>query len=105
MNRYVIETKQITKTYNPRSPFIALDHVDLHVSEGCIYGLTWPASPARPSPQHTAALAAAFPLRCPPGLPCGTQRLSQYHFRSPGNSGPCVGTYGAHKPLPAAGFS
>ena len=38
MNRYVIETKQITKTYNPRSPFIALDHVDLHVSEGCIYG-------------------------------------------------------------------
>ena len=39
MNRYVIETKQITKTYNPRSPFIALDHVDLHVSEGCIYGL------------------------------------------------------------------
>ena len=39
MNRYVIETKQITKTYNPLSPFIALDHVDLHVSEGCIYGL------------------------------------------------------------------
>lgn len=39
MNRYVIETKQITKVYNPRSPFFALDHVDLHVSEGCIYGL------------------------------------------------------------------
>ena len=40
MNRYVIETKQITKKrHNPRSPFIALDHVDLHVSEGCIYGL------------------------------------------------------------------
>lgn len=36
MNTYVIETKQLTKTY---SSFVALDHVDIHVRKGCIYGL------------------------------------------------------------------
>ena len=64
-----------------------------------------PVSPAASSQRHRPAPETVFPQRCPPGLPCGTQRLSQYHFRSPGNSGPCVGTYGAHKPLPAAGLS
>lgn len=32
----VIETKQLTKRYGT---FTALDHVDLHVRKGCIYGL------------------------------------------------------------------
>lgn len=36
MNEYVIETKQLTKAYG--STF-ALDHVDLQVRKGCIYGL------------------------------------------------------------------
>lgn len=36
MNEYVIETKGLTKSYGS---FHALDHVDLHVKEGCIYGL------------------------------------------------------------------
>lgn len=36
MNTYVIETKQLTKTYGS---FLALDHVDIHVKQGCIYGL------------------------------------------------------------------
>ena len=53
MNRYVIETKQITKTYNPRSPFIALDHVDLHVSEGCIYGLIGDNGAGKSTLQYT----------------------------------------------------
>lgn len=36
MNEYVIETKQVTKAYGS---FLALDHVDIHVRKGCIYGL------------------------------------------------------------------
>lgn len=36
MNEYVIETKQLTKAY---SSTLALDHVDLQVRKGCIYGL------------------------------------------------------------------
>lgn len=36
MNEYVIETKQLTKAYGS---FLALDHVDIHVKKGCIYGL------------------------------------------------------------------
>lgn len=36
MNEYVIETKQITKTYGS---LFALDHVDIHVKRGSIYGL------------------------------------------------------------------
>ena len=36
MNEYVIETKQITKSYGS---FLALDHVDIHVRRGEIYGL------------------------------------------------------------------
>lgn len=36
MNEYVIETKGLTKSYGS---FPALDHVDLHVRKGCIYGL------------------------------------------------------------------
>ncbi len=36
MNEYVIETKQITKSYGS---FVALDHVNLHVKKGAIYGL------------------------------------------------------------------
>lgn len=36
MNDYVIETKQVTKAYDS---FFALDHVDLHVRKGCVYGL------------------------------------------------------------------
>ena len=36
MNDYVIETKQVTKAYDS---FLALDHVDLHVRRGRIYGL------------------------------------------------------------------
>lgn len=36
MNEYVIETKQATKTYGS---LLALDHVNIHVKRGCIYGL------------------------------------------------------------------
>lgn len=36
MNEYVIETRQLTKTYGS---LCALDHVDIHVRRGCIYGL------------------------------------------------------------------
>ncbi|WP_312369513.1 ABC transporter ATP-binding protein [Lachnoclostridium sp.] len=36
MNEYVIETKQITKAYGS---LLALDHVNIHVSRGSIYGL------------------------------------------------------------------
>ncbi len=36
MNEYVIETKQVTKSYGS---FLALDHVDIHVKRGEIYGL------------------------------------------------------------------
>lgn len=36
MNEYVIETKQITKVYGS---LLALDHVNLHVKRGSIYGL------------------------------------------------------------------
>ena len=36
MNEYVIETKQATKMYGP---ILALDHVDIHVKRGSIYGL------------------------------------------------------------------
>jgi ABC-2 type transport system ATP-binding protein len=36
MNEYVIETKQVTKTYGS---FVALDHVNLHVRKQSIYGL------------------------------------------------------------------
>ncbi|MEE0420514.1 MAG: ABC transporter ATP-binding protein [Lachnospiraceae bacterium] len=36
MNDYVIETKQVTKAYGS---FFALDHVDIHVRKGAIYGL------------------------------------------------------------------
>lgn len=36
MNEYVIETKQVTKAYGS---FLALDHVDIHVRRGSIYGL------------------------------------------------------------------
>lgn len=35
-NEFVIETKQATKAYGS---FLALDHVDIHVKRGCIYGL------------------------------------------------------------------
>lgn len=36
MNEYVIETKNVTKAYGS---FLALDHVNIHVRKGCIYGL------------------------------------------------------------------
>ncbi|MFZ7119340.1 MAG: ABC transporter ATP-binding protein [Eubacteriaceae bacterium] len=36
MNEYVIETKQVTKTYGS---LLALDHVNIHVRKGSIYGL------------------------------------------------------------------
>lgn len=36
MNEYVIETKQVTKAYGS---FLALDHVNIHVRRGSIYGL------------------------------------------------------------------
>lgn len=36
MNDYVIETKQVTKAYGS---FLALDHVNIHVKRGSIYGL------------------------------------------------------------------
>ena len=36
MNEYVIETKQLTKKYGTLS---ALDHINIHVKKGCIYGL------------------------------------------------------------------
>ena len=36
MKEYVIETKQVTKTYGP---LLALDHVNIHVKRGSIYGL------------------------------------------------------------------
>ena len=36
MNGYVMETRQVTKTYGS---FLALDHVNIHVRKGCIYGL------------------------------------------------------------------
>ena len=36
MNEYVIGTKQLTKKYGS---FCALDHVNIHVRKGCIYGL------------------------------------------------------------------
>lgn len=36
MNDYVIETKQVTKTYGT---LLALDHVNIHVKRGSIYGL------------------------------------------------------------------
>lgn len=36
MMEYVIETKQVTKAYGS---FLALDHVDIHVRKGSIYGL------------------------------------------------------------------
>lgn len=36
MNKYVIETKQITKSYGS---LLALDHVNIHVKKGDIYGL------------------------------------------------------------------
>lgn len=36
MNEYVIETKQVTKAYGS---FLALNHVNIHVKRGEIYGL------------------------------------------------------------------
>lgn len=36
MNQYCIETKQLTKAYGS---FLALDHADIHVKKGAIYGL------------------------------------------------------------------
>lgn len=36
MKDYVIETRQLTKAYGS---FLALDHADIHVRKGCIYGL------------------------------------------------------------------
>lgn len=36
MNEYVIETRQLTKAYGA---FLALDHVDIHIPKGSIYGL------------------------------------------------------------------
>jgi ABC-2 type transport system ATP-binding protein len=36
MNDYVIETKQVTKAYGS---FLALEHVNIHVKKGSIYGL------------------------------------------------------------------
>lgn len=36
MNEYVIETNQVTKAYGS---FLALDHVNIHVRKGSIYGL------------------------------------------------------------------
>lgn len=36
MNKYVIETNQITKSYGS---LLALDHVNMHVKKGSIYGL------------------------------------------------------------------
>ena len=36
MNGYVMETRQVTKTYGS---LLALDHVNIHVRKGCIYGL------------------------------------------------------------------
>ncbi len=36
MLEYVIKTNQLTKSYGA---FLALDHVDIHVPKGCIYGL------------------------------------------------------------------
>ncbi len=36
MKKYVIETKQLTKDYGS---VLALDHVDIHVKQGSIYGL------------------------------------------------------------------
>lgn len=36
MNDYVVKTNQLTKSYGS---FVALDHVDIHVKKGCIYGL------------------------------------------------------------------
>lgn len=36
MSEYLIETKQLTKAYGS---FLALDHVNMHVKKGCIYGL------------------------------------------------------------------
>lgn len=36
MNDYVIETKEVTKVYGS---FLALDHVNIHVKRGSIYGL------------------------------------------------------------------
>lgn len=36
MNEYVIETKKVTKSYDS---LLALDHVDLHIKRGSIYGL------------------------------------------------------------------
>lgn len=36
MKSFIIETKQLTKKYKDQ---LALDHVDLHVTEGTIYGL------------------------------------------------------------------
>lgn len=36
MNEHIIETKQATKTYGT---ILALDHVDIHVKKGSIYGL------------------------------------------------------------------
>lgn len=36
MNEYVIETEQVTKAYGS---FFAVDHVDIHVRRGSIYGL------------------------------------------------------------------
>lgn len=37
MSGYIIETKQLTKKYDDR---ISVDCVNLHVSEGKIYGLS-----------------------------------------------------------------
>lgn len=36
MSEYVIETKQVTKEYGS---LLALDHINIHVRKGCIYGL------------------------------------------------------------------
>ena len=36
MNEYVIQTEQLTKAYGD---FLALDHVNMHVAKGSIYGL------------------------------------------------------------------
>lgn len=36
MSEYVIETKQLTKAYGS---FLALNHANIHVKKGCIYGL------------------------------------------------------------------
>ena len=67
MNKYVIETKRLCKTYGGRT---VVHNLDLHVPQGCVYGFIGPNGAGKstsmkmllPAPLLAAANAKVFKL-------------------------------------------